>query len=226
MAGQFDDAEDAHSGRPSFTRYLKRSKEKAAGKKDLKFVPSGQQPQPPAASEDVVEGGNAAGQSKAQARRAQVRKAQIQHRQRKANYTKELEMDVTRLRDRIQQAEQENMQFRRQNEAMRNLLARHNSSNSVSYSLPPTGTLAPSYDVSLEMSDFMYKPMFQVKRAPIASAPSGPIPTTTAYEANTSPSAASGDTITGPGATTATGTGMPFALSEEQADRVINFILA
>ncbi|KAI0482731.1 hypothetical protein GGR56DRAFT_685681 [Xylariaceae sp. FL0804] len=60
--------------------------------------------------------------SKSQARRAQVRKAQIQHRQRKANYTKQLEMDVARLRDLIERAQREGAALRTQNGAMRNRL--------------------------------------------------------------------------------------------------------
>ena len=58
-------------------------------------------------------------QEKTQARRAQVRKAQIQHRQRKANYVKELELDVTRFRDMISKTENETAQLRNQNESMK-----------------------------------------------------------------------------------------------------------
>ncbi|KAL7792928.1 hypothetical protein V8C37DRAFT_114932 [Trichoderma ceciliae] len=59
---------------------------------------------------------------KAQLRRAQVRKAQIQHRQRKANYVKQLELDVSQLRDLITQAQQETSQFRKENDGIRDLL--------------------------------------------------------------------------------------------------------
>jgi hypothetical protein len=59
---------------------------------------------------------------RAQLRRAQVRKAQIQHRQRKANYVKQLELDVSQLRDLITQAQQETSQMRRDNDGIRDLL--------------------------------------------------------------------------------------------------------
>lgn len=59
---------------------------------------------------------------KAQLRRAQVRKAQIQHRQRKANYVKQLELDVSELRDLITQAQQETSHIRKQNDDIRDLL--------------------------------------------------------------------------------------------------------
>lgn len=56
---------------------------------------------------------------KAQARRAQVRKAQIQHRQRKANYVKQLEMDVARIRETIEAAERDTRALLDENKAMR-----------------------------------------------------------------------------------------------------------
>ncbi|OHW95810.1 methyltransferase domain-containing protein [Colletotrichum incanum] len=59
---------------------------------------------------------------KAKLRRQQVRKAQIQHRTRKANYIKQLELDVCRFRDMIAAAEKEVLAFRRQNEGMRGAL--------------------------------------------------------------------------------------------------------
>ncbi|QYS98164.1 hypothetical protein H0G86_005356 [Trichoderma simmonsii] len=61
---------------------------------------------------------------KAQLRRAQVRKAQIQHRQRKANYVKQLELDVSQLRDLITQAQQETSQMRKENDGIRDLIRR------------------------------------------------------------------------------------------------------
>lgn len=59
---------------------------------------------------------------KAQARRAQVRKAQIQHRQRKANYVAELEVDVAKFRDLIGKTEQEASTLRRENAAIKKAL--------------------------------------------------------------------------------------------------------
>ena len=61
--------------------------------------------------------------TKSQARRAQVRKAQIQHRQRKANYTKQLEADVARLRGDIARTESESAALRGENNAIRQRLA-------------------------------------------------------------------------------------------------------
>lgn len=62
--------------------------------------------------------------TKAQARRAQVRRAQIQHRQRKANYTKELEMDIARLRELIEQTEAASRGLRTENAVLRRDLSR------------------------------------------------------------------------------------------------------
>ncbi|RYP28604.1 hypothetical protein DL767_007145 [Monosporascus sp. MG133] len=68
-------------------------------------------------------GDNRTETAKAQARRAQVRRAQIQHRQRKANYTKQLEMDAARLRDQIARAEGERAALRGENDTIRRRLA-------------------------------------------------------------------------------------------------------
>ncbi|KAK8144815.1 hypothetical protein G3M48_005271 [Beauveria asiatica] len=54
--------------------------------------------------------------SKNQIRRAQVRRAQIQHRQRKANYVKQLEMDISQLRELITQAQHDTTILRREND--------------------------------------------------------------------------------------------------------------
>ena len=52
-------------------------------------------------------------------RRAQVRKAQVQHRQRKANYVKQLEANITGIRDKTADAERERQVLRSENEAIR-----------------------------------------------------------------------------------------------------------
>ncbi|OIW35042.1 hypothetical protein CONLIGDRAFT_689256 [Coniochaeta ligniaria NRRL 30616] len=62
-------------------------------------------------------------QDKAKARRAQVRKAQIEHRQRKANYVKELEIDVARIRNMIAASQMEIRLLQAENDAMRSQLA-------------------------------------------------------------------------------------------------------
>ncbi|KAM3564589.1 hypothetical protein MY1884_000657 [Beauveria asiatica] len=54
--------------------------------------------------------------NKNQIRRAQVRRAQIQHRQRKANYVKQLEMDISQLRELITQAQHDTTILRREND--------------------------------------------------------------------------------------------------------------
>lgn len=56
--------------------------------------------------------------TKSQIRRAQVRKAQIQHRQRKANYVKQLEMDISQLRELITQAQHDTSALKRENDDM------------------------------------------------------------------------------------------------------------
>ncbi|RYP78811.1 hypothetical protein DL770_006820 [Monosporascus sp. CRB-9-2] len=119
------------SERPSFTRFWKRVKQTASGD-SLKFVPSSlqqqqQETQRPAGlgggSKSDGEDGDRTATAKAQARRAQVRRAQIQHRQRKANYAKQLEMDAARLRDEIAQAEGERAALRGENGIIRRRLA-------------------------------------------------------------------------------------------------------
>ena len=69
-------------------------------------------------------GGDGDRTAKAQARRAQVRKAQIQHRQRKANYTKQLEMDIAKLRDDITRTEGESTALRDENDEIRKRLTK------------------------------------------------------------------------------------------------------
>ncbi|RYP80757.1 hypothetical protein DL769_002304 [Monosporascus sp. CRB-8-3] len=136
------------SERPSFTRFWKRVKQTASGD-NLKFVSSGlQQQQQRTQRPDLTSvteirrlalrvaalGGsikddgkdgddNQTATAKAQARRAQVRRAQIQHRQRKTNYTKQLEMDAARLRDEIARAEGERAALRGENDTIRRRLA-------------------------------------------------------------------------------------------------------
>jgi len=62
------------------------------------------------------------GLTKAQARRAQVRRAQIQHRQRKADYTKHLEMESAKYRDLVDQTQRETYALETENEKMRQML--------------------------------------------------------------------------------------------------------
>ncbi|CAK7237121.1 hypothetical protein SEUCBS140593_009851 [Sporothrix eucalyptigena] len=79
----------------------------------------------PSGDEDRVSlGGGPAPQQrtakeKAQIRRAQVRRAQIQHRKRKADYMRQLELDIDMLRDLITNAEQDMRTIQKDNEAIR-----------------------------------------------------------------------------------------------------------
>src|SRR6187402_3234044 len=74
----------------------------------------------PASTGEANSGGEElSAKDKAQIRRQQVRRAQIQHRQRKANYVKQLELDVVRVRDLIADTERQTAVLRRENGAMR-----------------------------------------------------------------------------------------------------------
>ncbi|KAH6650762.1 RNA polymerase I-specific transcription initiation factor RRN3-domain-containing protein [Chaetomium tenue] len=113
-------ADDSESNRPSFSTFWRKSKEALGGKK-IRFVeskPAGG-PWSTGASGAQDDASTEASQDKTQARRAQVRKAQVQHRQRKANYVKQLEMDVARIREMIEAAEQETKSLLDENKAMR-----------------------------------------------------------------------------------------------------------
>ncbi len=105
-----------------------------------------------------------------QHRRAQVRRAQIQHRQRKANYAKQLETDVANLRELVTTTEAERRALRADNEAIR---ARLNSSLSP-FGLPELP--APQEDrpslfahvnvdelaMAMEMDDVLSSPIYQI----------------------------------------------------------------
>ncbi|EAQ93301.1 hypothetical protein CHGG_01536 [Chaetomium globosum CBS 148.51] len=113
-------ADDSESNRPSFSTFWRKSKETLGGKK-IRFVeskPAGGTPSS-GASGAQDDASTEASLDKTQARRAQVRKAQVQHRQRKANYVKQLEMDVARIREMIEAAEQETKSLLDENKAMR-----------------------------------------------------------------------------------------------------------
>ncbi|KAF4819494.1 hypothetical protein CGCSCA5_v004338 [Colletotrichum siamense] len=77
-------------------------------------------PQPRQGSSESATADHA--KEKAKLRRQQVRKAQIQHRTRKANYIKQLELDVCKFRDMIAAAEKEVLAYRRDNEGMKGAL--------------------------------------------------------------------------------------------------------
>ncbi|KAI1381706.1 hypothetical protein F4677DRAFT_399425 [Hypoxylon crocopeplum] len=171
-------------------------------------------------------------QAKAQARRAQVRKAQIQHRQRKANYTKQLEMDVAKLRDLIEETERESIALKRENEAIRRRFLIKNTSFDTTHHFPQASTAtvysdippppppkpAPDYTVSL-ISGFESPstPVFQVHRTPTPSSWS-----------SRSGSSRRQESIDAGASHRASPSSSPkkVRLSEAQTDHAINFILS
>ncbi|KAM7196104.1 hypothetical protein V8F20_007139 [Naviculisporaceae sp. PSN 640] len=167
---------DNSQERPSFTEYWKKSKDSESsssrGQKNIRFV----QTTVPGASSGSYSGGYASGtdadagmgsdsyntgssskdgqssssskaaQDKAQLRRAQVRKAQIQHRQRKANYVKQLEQDVAGLRDAITTEQQEVEMLRGENDMMRSHV--HHTMGGVH---DPYATMPLGHDVPVSL---------------------------------------------------------------------------
>ncbi|KAH7272380.1 hypothetical protein FSOLCH5_007289 [Fusarium solani] len=119
--------------RPSFSAFLKKTKDKVRGiRRDESASPQGRGKAIAVSSEspDTSSGTSPpksrkslSANEKAKVRRAQVRRAQIQHRQRKAEYQKELELDITHYRELISLTEFEAGELRRQNDEIRALLA-------------------------------------------------------------------------------------------------------
>ncbi|RSM13455.1 hypothetical protein CDV31_005875 [Fusarium ambrosium] len=120
--------------RPSFSAFLKKTKEKVRGiRRDESASPQGRGKATIAVSSESPETSSGtsppksrkslSASEKAKLRRAQVRRAQIQHRQRKAEYQKELELDITHYRELISLTEFEAGELRRQNDEIRTLLA-------------------------------------------------------------------------------------------------------
>ncbi|KAI1733878.1 hypothetical protein F4680DRAFT_440119 [Xylaria scruposa] len=224
---------DPEADRPSFTGFWKRSKDKQAAQ-SLTFVSSKLgQPSATGGNEGQTE---PSAEAKAKERRQQVRKAQRQHRQRKANYTKQLEMDITKLRDDIAKVEQEVENLRNQNVTIRSQLGSGGDQTvptAVDEPPPPpvidtmdpafSTFLAPDYTVSLDISEFLGTPTYQVRRAS-SSLPDSSSKTTTSPQAT--------ETLSGTTPASTIGTSlediamMEASLSEEQIDRAINFILA
>lgn len=132
--------------------------------------------------DDQQEDHHQSAQAKALARRQQVRKAQKQHRQRKVNYTNQLEMDVAKLRDLIEQTERESLAIRNENETIRRRLLRKTAPAPApapqASLMPPaltygSSTSLPEYTVSLiNSSEALDKPMFQVQRVSAQSSSS------------------------------------------------------
>ncbi|KAI1461989.1 hypothetical protein F4805DRAFT_190177 [Annulohypoxylon moriforme] len=196
--------------RPSFTDYWKRTKDAA---RSITFVSSGPEAQagPSKGGSPNSNNGNAqeSDLSKAKARRAQVRKAQIQHRERKANYTKQLEMDVVRLRDLIEQTERHSSILRTENETIRHRLSLGSASSPGTVPNLDYALSQPEYTVSLLAgSDSQNSPLYQVQRIPT------PI--------SMSPGSVGGEYVDASGIP---GMVLGMTMSQEQVDHAINFIL-
>ncbi|KAK0670436.1 hypothetical protein QBC41DRAFT_221860 [Cercophora samala] len=90
-------------------------------------------------------------ESKAAQRRAQVRRAQIQHRQRKANYVKELEKEVAKIRQQIEDVDKERRVLRVENEGMKTQLRLRNGlapQQPAHHPTPPTQPQQPQQGVA------------------------------------------------------------------------------
>ncbi|KAK7952131.1 uncharacterized protein PG986_007859 [Apiospora aurea] len=119
-----DDKES--SLRPSFAKFWKKLKPKSGPHRNLTFVSANPGlPNGPAApgSGALRQQRHDEGADKAETRRAQVRRAQLQHRQRKANYAKGMEMDIVRLRDAIERCKADCRGLAGENRSMREQLA-------------------------------------------------------------------------------------------------------
>ena len=167
---------------------------------------------------------------KTQLRRAQVRKAQAQHRQRKANYVKQLEMDVARIRDMTEAAQRDTQALLDENKAMRAQIQHAVTNPSLPLSLDqgvslltempePTqlssdtrATLAQERDaltVTLGFDEVMDAPTFYISSPPPSSTHSHSSP----FDNNAQPEP------------TSTPNDLP-DLTPAQTQAAINFILA
>ena len=151
-------------------------------------------------------------QEKAKIRRAQVRKAQTEHRKRKANYVKQLELDVSRLREQIAVTDKERKAIRFENETIRLQL----NASLLPVGLPPLPLPAAESqfaDISLDdvtmtfvMDEAMGTPAFQVSSSSSSSSSPG-------YKASPRSQAV------------ATGAALP-EMTPEQTQQAVNFVLA
>ena len=135
---------------------------------------------------------------RAQARRAQVRRAQIQHRQRKANYIKQLELDVSQLRDLVTVTEKETTQLAVENAKIREMIIAAGFTGATD-AQPElfSGIDVDDLTVTLSMDEKMGTPCFQISSQ------------------SASGSSAGGSSAVG-----------PVQLTPAQEQRAINFILA
>ncbi|PFH62107.1 hypothetical protein XA68_15068 [Ophiocordyceps unilateralis] len=107
---------------------------------------------------------------KAQRRRQQVKRAQVRHRQRKADYTKQLELDAVRLRQLVAETEDQTKVLRRQNDEMRRCLrdveATSQETDIVAWLDAPTAVKDGQMMVSLGFHDAVGTPCLQMEAGP------------------------------------------------------------
>ncbi|KAF4456463.1 bzip-type transcription factor [Fusarium austroafricanum] len=124
--------------RPSFTEFLKKTKQKVAGtpcegpecatpqrrgrKSRGSVAVSSESPENSSETSPQKSRKSLTATEKAKLRRTQVRRAQIQHRQRKAEYQKQLELDITHFRELIALTEFESDQLKKDNNSIKALL--------------------------------------------------------------------------------------------------------
>ncbi|KAK2612448.1 hypothetical protein QQS21_001552 [Conoideocrella luteorostrata] len=163
--------EEGNGSRPSFASYWKKGKQKLKGKGSAAASAS-----PTSDQQAGSEGANNASpttkaqtaKEKSQLRRAQVRRAQIQHRQRKANYTKQLELDVSQLRDLVALTEKEAAALLLDNSLMRRALENAGVAATpltTSRSLLP-GTVSLSPEDALQQMQLDPPPVIGVGNSP------------------------------------------------------------
>ncbi|KAL2199245.1 RNA polymerase I-specific transcription initiation factor RRN3-domain-containing protein [Corynascus similis CBS 632.67] len=148
-------ADAGEPGRPSFSEFWKKSSE-TLGLKKLRFVegrPGKRSKGSGSGSSEILN--DASGDTavdKAQIRRAQVRRAQVQHRERKANYVRQLEMDVARIRDMIEATEKDTKMLLDENKAMREQLLQVTGKDSLPLSLDQEVSLLNEMPQSPQLS--------------------------------------------------------------------------
>ncbi|KAF4498082.1 alanine racemase [Fusarium agapanthi] len=124
--------------RPSFTEFLNKTKQKVAGtpcegpdcptpqrrgrKSRGSVGMSSESPENSSETSPQKSRKSLTATEKAKLRRTQVRRAQIQHRQRKAEYQKQLELDITHFRELIALTEFESEQLKKDNDSIKELL--------------------------------------------------------------------------------------------------------
>ncbi|KAJ9157379.1 Alanine racemase [Pleurostoma richardsiae] len=159
--------------RPSFSSFWKRTKDGFNAKR-ITFVQGNPTETSNAAIKNEEIPSEITAKDKAQIRRAQVRKAQIQHRQRKANYIRKLELDISGLRDMIASTEKDRRVLLAENDMIRQYLRTATEQDASSQlTLPcaqPAITEPSLFDnidlsdvtVTLGMDDLLRTPVYQI----------------------------------------------------------------